>query len=280
MTLPAARTGRVAGRRESREKRCRCADAEPGGLHDVHEQPAALRRRVASPTLRLASPAGDIASRRAPRAIESARVRVQERDSRAECRQPAGSTTSPRSSSPNPGLCATSQVWPSRSRKTPAYPPVERLRRLARHLGAHVPGQRDHLGDRLARADIVCEGDAAPACAVIVDARLGRELVAAPEHEDRAVGLEERCLLDVYRNSPSQALVERLGARVVGHAERHEADSLLHPGKSTDAREGQPRSGAGRFQPPSGAGRFRMRTCDAEMMTSPLASVGSTVSTR
>src|SRR5205823_14488496 len=79
-----------------------------------------------------------------------------------------------------------------------------------------------------ARAEVVREGDATPAGAVVRDSAVLRELVASPQHENAAIGLEEARLLDVHRGRPAQCLVESLRSPVIRYAERHQADALLH----------------------------------------------------
>src|SRR4051794_21764616 len=119
-------------------------------------------------------------------------------------------------------------------------PAVERRRRRAADLGAVGPRLVDDPVDLRVGADVVRERDAAPAGAVVVaDAHVGGQLVARPQDEDDAVGLEERGLLDVHRRRPPDRLVERLGAGVVGDAEGDEGDALLHGG------EAMPRASAG-----------------------------------
>ena len=78
--------------------------------------------------------------------------------------------------------------------------------------------------------DVVGERDAAPAAAV-VDAAVARELLARPERDDHAAGLEEDdVVLGRGTRAPAERLVERPRAREIGDAERDEADALLHPG--------------------------------------------------
>src|SRR5205814_5443499 len=105
---------------------------------------------------------------------------------------------------------------------------VERLRRLACDLRPVRAGLLDHLVHLLARAEVVREGDATPAGAVVRDPAVLRELVASPQHEDAAIGLEEARLLDVHRGRPAQCLVESLRSPVIRYAERHQADPLPH----------------------------------------------------
>src|SRR5262245_50278153 len=107
-------------------------------------------------------------------------------------------------------------------------PAVEGLRRFAGDLAAVRARSLNHLLDLLARADVVGERDPAPAGSFVGDSHVLGELLPRPEHENDAVCLEERRLLDVERGCPTEAGVEALRALVVGDAERDQRDALLH----------------------------------------------------
>jgi len=62
---------------------------------------------------------------------------------------------------------------------------------------------------------------------IIADSRICGELVAAPEHDRHATRLEEGRLLHLLP-SPAKILVETKRPGEVPHAERDDADSLLH----------------------------------------------------
>ena len=59
------------------------------------------------------------------------------------------------------------------------------------------------------------------------DTGVGSELVARPEHESQASGLEEDSLLDLLA-APPEPLVELSGRSKVRDAEGDEADALVH----------------------------------------------------
>ena len=107
----------------------------------------------------------------------------------------------------------------SRPRTSPPRPEDRRAGRL--RLG-------EHRVDLLRRARVVRERDPAPA-AVVLDAGVLRELLAAPERDDHPAGLEEDDVV-VRRGvrRPAERLVERAGPGEVANAERDQADSLLH----------------------------------------------------
>src|SRR3954454_3763406 len=103
---------------------------------------------------------------------------------------------------------------------------VEGFRRLSGDLGPVASGPLDDLVDLLAQGDVVREGDAAPATAVVGNAHVGGELGAAPQHHDDAVRLEEARLLGLPGDRPPERRVEALRSLVVGDAESDEADAL------------------------------------------------------
>ena len=74
------------------------------------------------------------------------------------------------------------------------------------------------------------QGHPAPAAAVLRDAAVRRQLVASPEREDHAAGLEEGDVAVRRAALPAEAGVEVDRASQVGHAEGDEADALVHSG--------------------------------------------------
>jgi hypothetical protein len=84
----------------------------------------------------------------------------------------------------------------------------------------------------------VGERHATPAAAV-GDTAILRELVAAPQRDHHAPGLEEHHVGIVTGRLPSERLVERLGPAEIHHAERDQTESLFQgfPSKIADAPE-------------------------------------------
>src|SRR5581483_4534257 len=89
-------------------------------------------------------------------------------------------------------------------------------------------GLGEHRVDLLRRAGVVGERDRAPAARVLDD-RVLRELLAAPERDHDPAALEEDDVVRRLRaRPPAERLVERPRASEVAHAEHDEAETLLH----------------------------------------------------
>src|SRR3954462_4201301 len=74
---------------------------------------------------------------------------------------------------------------------------VERLGRFTRDASAAPARLLDDLVHLLPRSDVVREGDAAPAGAVVGDSRVGCQLRPVPQRDDDPVRLVERRLLNL-----------------------------------------------------------------------------------
>src|SRR5436190_11117362 len=91
--------------------------------------------------------------------------------------------------------------------------------------GARLLDHAVHLGGR---AGVVGGGDPAPASTVGDAAVLG-ELFPVPERHDHASGLEEDdVVVGAGPGRPAERLVEPPRPREIAHAERDQADALLH----------------------------------------------------
>ena len=92
-------------------------------------------------------------------------------------------------------MWAISQAWPSGSRKLPSVAAVEGLRTGPGHDGASAASLLDDLvhssGEPTWRSAI------RQALAGVVDSHVARELLAAPQHQDDSVRLEEDRLFDL-----------------------------------------------------------------------------------
>src|SRR5436190_19390765 len=84
---------------------------------------------------------------------------------------------------------------------------VEGLGRLATDLRPVRAGLFGDLVHLLGGADVVCESDATPACTVIRDPGVLRELLASPQHENHAIRFEEDRFLGVPLWRPANGLV-------------------------------------------------------------------------
>ena len=68
------------------------------------------------------------------------------------------------------------------------------------------------------------------------DARIEGQLVATPQHDDDAAGLEEHRLLQLL-TAPAEPLVERSGAVYIVDSQSDEADALFHRPNVPSARD-------------------------------------------
>ena len=69
----------------------------------------------------------------------------------------------------------------------------------------------------------------------VLDASVGGKLVASPQHDGHASGLEEHGLLD-FLAAPAEPFVEHPRSGHVGDAEGDQAYPLLHDSNLTDAK--------------------------------------------
>jgi hypothetical protein len=111
----------------------------------------------------------------------------------------------------------------------------ERLRPPARDRRARRIGLGDDRVHLLRGADVVRERDPAPAAGVLDAAVLG-ETGPVPERDDHAAGLEEDdVVVRLGSGRPAERFVERARALEIGHAQRDQADALLHARHSGSA---------------------------------------------
>src|SRR5947208_16220617 len=90
------------------------------------------------------------------------------------------------------------------------HPGIAAVERLAAGAGDRSAGGfclRQHRVDLFCRARVVRERDPAPAAAVL-DSRVLRHLLTAPERDDHAAGLEEDDVVVRPRRPPAERLVE------------------------------------------------------------------------
>src|SRR4051812_26541228 len=110
----------------------------------------------------------------------------------------------------------------------PGVAAPERLAGFAPDGRPRGAGSIDHLIHLLTRSGAVGEGDPAPATADL-DCAVLRELLAAPERDDHAAGLEEDDIVVWGRAGlPAEVLVELPGSTEIRDSERDEAESLFH----------------------------------------------------